>query len=311
VPDGLRNVVPAGATTPARPGYDHDWFPWCPLSSRRSVCWPGGARTAVSVVVHLGAVEWEDAHAHDPRPPGGRGIGGPPDVPRMSHREFGHRVGIFRLLKVLRSSDIAPAAVIDVLTAEAYRPLLDHLLPSAAEVLAGGLSAGRPITSRMGEAEERDYIGTSLDRLAAAIGTRPAGWMGAEHSESDRTPRLLAEAGLRYVADWANDDLPYHFPGAGPDLWAFPLSWELSDVATAHLRMVAPETWADSVMAAFDVLHAEGGRMLTLHLQPWLSGQAFRTPSLERALHHLRAAGQVWFASPAEIVEHCRTEEDA
>jgi hypothetical protein len=273
------------------------------------VIWPGGRRTAVSVVLQVTAVEWEDAADGRPRPPGGRGIGAPPDVPRMSHREFGHRVGIFRLLRILGALGIAPAAVVDVLTAEQYGPLLDHLLPATSEVLAGGLSASRPITSLMTEDEERDYVGTTLDRLARVLGSRPAGWLGPEHSESARTPGLLAEAGLRYAADWANDDLPYALPGAGPDLWAFPLSWELSDLSTAHLRMLAPATWADSVIEAFDVLHAEGGRMLSLHLEPWLSGQAFRAASLERALRHVCDAGDVWFATPAEIVDHCRSQE--
>jgi allantoinase len=311
VSDRPLNVVDDRDGAAARPGYDHDWFRWSPLPARRPITWPDGKRTAVSVVVHMAAVEWEEAEDPMPRPPGGRGIGGPPDVPRMSHREFGHRVGVFRLLRILGALDIAPAVAIDVLTAEQYGLLLDHLLPVASEVLASGLSASRPITSLMTEDEERDYIGTALDRLAAVLGSRPAGWLSPEHSESARTPALLAQAGLRYVADWANDDLPYALPGAGPDLWAFPLSWELSDVATAYVRSVSPDTWADSVIEAFEVVHAEGGRTLTLHLQPWLSGQAFRAASLERALGHLRDAEGVWFASPAQIVDHCRNLEDA
>jgi peptidoglycan/xylan/chitin deacetylase (PgdA/CDA1 family) len=309
MPDSARNVIIGEAATQAYPGYDHDWFTWSPLPSRHPVRWPRGKRTAVSVLVHLAAVEWEEAADLPPRPPGGRGIGVPPDVPRMSHREFGHRVGVFRLLRILGSFGIAPTAVVDVLTVEQYRPLLDHLLPATSEILAGGLSASRPITSLMSEDEERDYIGTTLDRLVRVLGSRPVGWLGPEHSESARTPALLAEADLRYVADWANDDMPYSFAGVGPDFWAFPLSWELSDLASAYLRMVAPDTWAESVMEAFDVVHSEGGRLLSLHLQPWLSGQAFRATSLERVLLHLCDADDVWFASPAEIVDHCRHQE--
>lgn len=300
------NVVEQATGSPARAGYDHDWFPYSPLPTRPPMRWPGGARTAVSVVLHLGAVEWEDANTAAPRPPGGRGIGSPPDVPRLSHREFGHRVGVFRLLRILDGLGVAPAAVLDVLTAEHYGPLLDHLLPVASEVLAGGLSASRPITSAMDEVEERDYIVTALDRLAAVVGARAAGWLGPEHGESTRTPSLLAEAGLAYVADWANDDLPYPMTGAGDDLWAFPLSWELSDLATAHLRLVSPWTWERSVTDAFDMLHAEGGRLLALHLQPWLSGQAFRAAAVESVLSHVRDAGEVWFAPPRAVVEHCR-----
>ncbi|WP_214367781.1 hypothetical protein [Pseudonocardia sp. H11422] len=311
MPDPVMNVVDAAATAPARPGcYDHDWFGWSPLPARPALRWPGGARLAVSVVLHLGAVEWEHpGSAVAPVPPGGRGIGPYPDVPRMSHREFGHRVGVFRLLDVLRELDLTPAAVVDVLTAEAYRPLTRHLLPVVGEVLAGGLSAGRPITSAMTEDEERHYIVSTLDRLDAALGVRPAGWLGPEHSESARTPALLAQAGVGYLADWANDEQPYPVRGAGGDLWNFPLSWELSDLSAMFLRQVSPQVWARSVIEAVDLLHAEGattGRVLALHLHPWVSGQAFRASAVEVVLRHVRALDGVWITTPAAIVGHCR-----
>lgn len=300
------NVIAAHSSSPARAGYDHSWFEWSPLPRRARLDWPGDQRTAVSVVMHLAAAEWEQSSDPAPRPPGGRGIGSPPDVPRMSHREFGHRVGIFRLLRVLNEAALTPAAVVDVLTAEHYPGLLEHLLPATSEILAGGLSASRPITSSMSVEEERDYIGTTMTRLHASLGFQPRGWLGPEHSESERTPALLAEAGLQYLADWANDDVPYRFTGTRPELWAFPLSWELSDLATAYLRLVSPDTWADCAIRAFDVLHAEGGRLFSLHLQPWLSGQAFRAAGLERVLRHISETENVWFASPAQVVDHCR-----
>lgn len=292
--------------TPARPGYDHTWYRWSPLFSRRPVSWPGAAKTAVSVVVHLGASEWEAAIAVRPQPLGGRGLAPPPDFPRLSHREFGHRVGIFRLLDVFSEVGITPASVIDVATAECYPALLDHLLPATSEVIAGGLSASRPITSEMSEDEERDYIGQTLDRLEVAVGSRPQGWLGPEHSESVRTPRLLDEAGLAYVADWANDDLPYAMEGAGDRLWAFPLCWEMSDLSAMYIRLVPPELWSAGLRTAFDVLHAEGSRLLSLHLQAWVSGQAFRASALESALRHIMDAQDVWFASPGQVIEHCR-----
>jgi hypothetical protein len=264
----------------------------------------------VSVVLDLRAVEWERPEAAPVVPPiGGRGIAPYPDVPRMSHREFGHRVGVFRLLQILQDLDITPAIVIDVLTVEHYRPLLAHLEPVAGEFLAGGLSATRAITSAMAPDEERHYIGTTLDRLEAALGVRPVGWLSVEHSESERTPGLLAEAGVRYVADWCNDEQPYPMVGAGQALWSFPLSWELSDLNAFQLRQVSSDDYARSVADAVDVLDHDGstsGRVLGLHLHPWLSGQAFRAAAIERMLRHLREKRTAWLSTPQEIVEWCR-----
>jgi len=304
------NIIDEAGGEAAAPGPDHRWFPWSAPGTRRPFRWPHDARVAVAVVVDLGAVEWEDP-AREPivRPVGGRGIAAPPDFPRMSHREFGHRVGVFRLLQMLGSLEITPAVAIDVLTVEHYTRLVDHLRPLVGEFLAGGLSASRPITSWMTEDEERHYITTTLDRLDAGLGVRPAGWRGPEHSESARTPALLAKAGLRYVVDWCNDDQPYPMPGAGGDLWSFPLSWELSDVSALHLRGVSPVDYSRSIREALEVMAAEGavsGRVLGLHLHPWLSGQAFRAAALLDALRALRSQPYVWIATPVEIVEWAR-----
>ena len=294
-PDGLR---------PAAPGYDHGWFPWSPLPQRPPVELPGGAHLAVSVVLDLGAVEWESP-APLVRPPGGRGIAPFPDVPRMTHREFGHRVGIFRLLRVVEELGIPAAAAVDVLTVEHYGRLVEHLTSTVQEFLAGGLSASRAITSAMPEDEERHYIGESMRRLRAGLPADVTGWLGAARGESARTPGLLADAGLQYVADWCNDDLPYPMTGAGR-LWSYPLSWELSDLAAVHERQVLPWTYADSIAEAVDVLvgqGAAGGRVLGLHLHPWLSGQAFRISAIEEVLERLRADERIWWATPRQVVE--------
>jgi hypothetical protein len=307
----LGNAVQDEGRQPAQPGTDHPWFPWSPLPARLPPQrWPEGATVAVSIVLDLGAVEWERPDEDFPvLPVGGRGPSPFPDVPRMSHREFGHRVGVFRLLEILTELDIVPAAAVDVLTAEHYPALMEHLAPAAGELLCAGLSASRPLTSRMTEDEERHYIDLSLRRIEAATGEAPAGWLSPEHSESSRTVGLLGEAGLRYVADWADDEQPYPMTGARGDLWSFPLSWELSDVAAMFLRQCDPWVWARSVREAFDRLCADGedsGRVLALHLHPWLSGQAFRAGAVIDVLTHIRDSGRAWVACPREIVGWCR-----
>lgn len=299
------NVTGPDGRPPARPGYDHQWFAWSPWPTRPPVSLPGDARLAMSVVLDLGAIEWEGAAQPVVPPPGGRGTGPYPDVPRMTHREFGHRVGVFRLLDMLRGLDIPVTAAVDVLTVERYARLVDHLAPATAEFLAGGLSASRPISGAMSEDEERHYIGESLRRLRAGLPVDVTGWLGAARGESVRTPALLADAGVRYVADWCNDDQPYPMSGAG-SLWSFPLSWELSDLDAEFERLVPPWTYAASIADAADVLIEQGvvgGRVLGLHLHPWLSGQAFRASALEDVLRRLRRDDRVWWATPGEIVD--------
>ena len=305
------NVINPDGGGAAAPGYDHGWFEFSPVPTRMPVSWPGGARLAVCVVLSLGAVEWEQTVAGPIRPPGGRGLGPPPDFPRMSHREFGHRVGVFRLLEMADQLQVPLAAAVDLLTARHYPALMNHLVPAVAEIVAAGLSASRPITSQMTAGEERDYIELATQGLACAVGTRAEGWIGPEHSESHRTPRLLAEAGLSYTLDWANDETPYPMAGTGANqpLWSFPLSWELSDLSAMYLRQVSPWAYARSVIDAVSRLCDQGadlGSLLGLHLHPWVSGQAFRADAVRGVLEHIRADQRIWLATPGEVVRWCR-----
>lgn len=297
------------------PSTSHGWFSYSPLPGRPTLGWPENQTTAVSVVVDLRAAEWELPENPPIVPPaGGRRVAPYPDLPRMSHREFGHRVGIFRLIDMLDSIAVPSAVAIDVMTVEKYQRLVERLSDSPAEFIAGGLSASRPITSRMTADEELHYIETTLDRLTAGLGVRPEGWLGASYGESFRTPGLLAQCGVGYVADWGNDERPYRLTVEEFDLWAFPLSWELSDLRAMHERGVSSGDYGESIVEAFDVLasdKAQPGRVLALHLHPWVSGQAFRADALESALRAIRARPGTWWASPGEIVGWCRTQAES
>jgi allantoinase len=302
--------VSADEISSARVRVSQPWYHWSPLPHRPSVTLPQGARVAVAFVIDLRAVEWElERKLVVVAPPGGRGMGPVPDLPRMSDREFGHRVGIFRLMKIFAALGVRPAAAVDVLTAEQYPALTARVVPGLGEILAGGLSANRPITSLMTQAEERHYIESTLKRLEDALGVRPVGWLGPEHSESFRTPALLADAGLGYVADWGNDELPYAMPGAGPNFWSFPLSWELSDLSAVHLRTVPPATYAASLSDAFEVLCNEaqpGARILAVHLHPWVAGRPSLAAALAPSLQGIVSDPRAWVATPAEIIAWIR-----
>lgn len=290
----------------AEPGYDHGWFPYSPLPARPG-CSSEQTGLALSVIVDVRAAEWES-----PAPavgvPGGRGPAPYPDFPRMSHREFGHRVGLFRLSAILRDAGVPWAAAVDVLTAEHYPRVLSLLQDEAAEILAGGLSASRAITSRMSEPEEDHYVAQTLDRLKRALGARPRGWMSPECSQSFRTPAILAGNGVEYVADWANDEQPYAVTGASY-LWSLPVSWELSDLSTMFVRGVGPEAYASAVLEAVDVLAADSirsPRTLCLHLHPWISGEPFRARAVRELLTQLASRKDVWWAPPGVVVNHGR-----
>src|SRR3984885_3569276 len=132
-----------------------------------------------------------------------------PDWLTWSQREYGARVGIFRVLDVLDRFGLTPSVALGSAAAQRYPELVDELMRRNACFLAHGSHATRRITSRMSEAEERAFIAEARDSVAAVTGRAPVGWCGQDFNESERTPALLAEAGFAYTTDWANDDRPY------------------------------------------------------------------------------------------------------
>jgi allantoinase len=282
---------------------DHDHYAWSPIISRERLTWPDGARIAVAFVIGLGHYE-ADPPPGTFDPPTHRSplrVMPPPDYPTVSHREYGHRIGIFRLFQIFDAHAIRATAAIDALTAQRYPRIAAECVRRNWEVMAHGVGQRRAITAAMSEPDERAYIRDALDAVGRAAGAAPRGWLSPERSESARTPGLLAETGIQYLCDWANDDQPYL---VGPDdrpLVSLPLMQEVSDVNLHWNRRVTMARWAEVVCEAFDTLHGESGRLFVLPLHPWCIGQPFRVRYLEQVLEHIERHDGVWMATGAEI----------
>jgi peptidoglycan/xylan/chitin deacetylase (PgdA/CDA1 family) len=295
-----------------RPGMDNPYYSWSPMITRPTLRWPNQAPVALSVILSLDQMEL-DAPAGSLQSPvlaGGLGQRPYPDFPRQSHREYGHRVGIFRVLDVLEARGVPATVAVDALTAEGYPALMTHLHSRGCEIIAHGISASQMISSRMTEEDERAYIKRSIDACAAATGAAPAGWLGPEYGESERTPALLAEAGLSYVCDWTNDEQPYPMTTPHGELHALPLLWDLDDVNALWDRRLTTERYGRALVEAFDTLQLDGAtnaRLLALHLHPWLIGQPFRVGYLDAALAEIMSRNACWPATASQVIERYRS----
>ena len=307
-------------------GMDHPYYDWSPLPSRAPFRWPNQSPLAVGAVIVLEHVEWEpppDAYSLRRRS-GGLARLPAPDYPQLTIREYGHRVGIFRVLDVLERHSIAATVAMDALTAEHYGWLASHLVERGCEIAGRGIAATRLITSKNSEADERAAIAQCLDAIEAAAGTRPTTWSSAEGVESFRTPALLAEAGIDTVLDWPNDEQPYlmttdgvlagadRSPGTAP-MVSLPLYLEADDEFALWHRRASLDSWRTIITAAAARMHRDGtehpagGRLLMLTLRPWLAGQPFRTPTLEAALDQVTGLGNIHTATATELAAHTRT----
>ncbi|HEY1934201.1 MAG TPA: hypothetical protein VGG99_19510 [Acetobacteraceae bacterium] len=285
------------------PGMDHAHHPFRALPDALHFAWPDGARIAFTVTVMLDYWELDPPReaSRDPRivSPLGNFF---PDWLTWSQREYGARVGIFRILDVLDRFGLTPSVALGSAAAKRYPELIDELMRRNACFMAHGSFATRRITSRMSDAEERGFIVEARDAVAAIAGGAPLGWCGQDFNESARTPALLAEAGFAYTTDWANDDRPYMLgPYGGRHLLSLPPQPEWNDLECMWLRRVAPPIWADGIAEAFDVLHQEGGGTFNLTLHPWIAGQAHRIRWLREALGRTLGKPAIWRATTDEV----------
>lgn len=294
-------------------GMDHPHYDWAPFNRQRGVLrWPQNARIALCVIVTLEHMEWRTPEGafQSASLAGGYGPSPFPDVTRWSHREYGHRVGVFRVLETLLKYGIRPTVAMDVLTAEHYPFLVRHCQRLGCEIMAHGISVSQQITENMPEPQELAYIQASVARLTQATGTPPGGWLGPEYGESSRTPQLLAQAGITYVCDWTNDEQPYVLNVAQGELTALPINFPLDDVSALFDRHVPIGRYQLMLQEGFETLYQEGaenGRLLVLNLHPWLIGQPFRIRYFNRALDAMMRREGVWVATGSEIVEWYRS----
>jgi peptidoglycan/xylan/chitin deacetylase (PgdA/CDA1 family) len=292
-------------------GMDQDYYQWSPISTRPVLRWPNNARVALAVIVNLEHWEWE-MPADYPLPPGagqsGLWTGGArfPDIGGYGNREYGNRVGVFRVFDVLDKYGIKPTVAMDKYVAENYPTLIKESRKRGAEFIAHGVSQRHIIHVGMSEAEERQYIHDSVEALEKATGKRPMGWSSPAFQESTHTPNLVAAEGIRYICDWGNDEQPYKMSVKQGELYSLgPNSYLDDEYIHLYGRRTINEVnllWRDW----FDGLYADGaknGRMMVFNLHPWVIGQPWRIRHLDEVLRHISSYASVWKATGAEIID--------
>jgi peptidoglycan/xylan/chitin deacetylase (PgdA/CDA1 family) len=187
--------------------------------------------------------------------------------------------------------------------AERYPSIIADIVAAGHEIIAHSTDMNGTIASGLPIEEERELIATSLDTLERVSGTRPKGWLSIARSQSWNTPDLLKETGVIYCCDWVNDELPYRFKNG---LINLPLNHELSDRQIITVQQQSIDSYAQSMLDAFDWLAGEaklsGGRMLPLHITPYIVGLPYRINAFEALLARLAARPEAWFATGEEIV---------
>ncbi len=283
-------------------GQDQGYYDWSPIINRKPLKWPGDARVALVVIVNLEHWDWQ-LPADVPGAPAGPFR---PPLADYSQHEYGNRVGVFRILKILERHGIKPTIAMDKSVADLNPFLVAECKKRKLEVMAHGISSRRPLYAGMSTDVERAYIKESIASVTKAMGAAPVGWLGPDYTETMNTPNLLAAEGIRYVCDWANDEQPYKMKVPQGELYSIGVDYDLDDMFIHWTGRRLIDEYRQIMVDQFDGLYRDGatsGRLMVVNLHPWVMGWPWRSKYLDEAMAHISKFPSVWKANPSEILD--------
>lgn len=280
---------------------DPTLFPYSPICERPKLEWPGGARVALWVVPN---VEHYELH------PGRKSVrkqwsrSPVPDVHGYGVRDYGNRVGIWRLLDVMDKHGITCTASLNFGVIDHYPQIWEALMSRGYDVLCHGLYNTR-YHWELSEDEERAALRDFVETYRNLTGLQLAGWFGPTVSATLNTTELVAEMGMKYTVDFFHDDQPTRIPTKHGDLVSIPYSLDVNDSAVYGSHVEGAQF--DRMMRdSFDTLYAEGadsGRVMSVCLHPYLYGQPHRIKHLDAALAYMLDHDDVWVATGEQIAD--------
>jgi peptidoglycan/xylan/chitin deacetylase (PgdA/CDA1 family) len=273
-------------------------FPYVPINRRPRITWPNGARVALWVIPNI-----ETFPLHEPVP---GGTGKVPDIINWAPRDYGNRVGIFRIMDVLTRHGLRGTVALNSEVCDDYPQIVEDAVTLGWEFMGHNQSNSRPL-HLMSPEEERHVVFDTLERIEQATGTRPQGWLSSGLQESWHTLDYLAEAGCRYVADWVNDDQPYVMHAGDTRLCSIPYSTEINDLSQIIRAGRSSDEFERMIRRQFDTLYREGGqsgRVMAIGLHPFVIGVPHRIGALDAGLAYILRHEGVWAATGSEIIAH-------
>jgi peptidoglycan/xylan/chitin deacetylase (PgdA/CDA1 family) len=281
---------------------DPKYFNYHPYRNRPVIRWPNGAYLAFWVAPNI-----EFYELNPPRNPARAPWARPsPDVVNYSYRDYGNRVGFWRMLESMNRCGMRGSVSLNVATCDHHPEVIQACMAHDWEFYSHGTYNTRYLFN-LTEAQERAVIQDSIDTILKHTGQKLDGWLSPALTYTERTLDLVSEMGLTYVCDLFHDDQPTPVNVKQGRLVSVPYSLEMNDTIVYNVNLVSPRRYADILRRQFDRLYKEGetsGTVMCIPLHPYLIGQPFRLDAFEEALSYITGHDKVWLATGREIASY-------
>lgn len=283
----------------------HQRYEYSSIHSRPDYSWPGGKRLAVYVALNIEQFRF------------GVGKGAaiaPPDQAEShsiySWRDYGNRVGVWRLFDLLDELNIPAEAQMNTAIYDHCPDIPERLRARGDEILGHGFTNSDE-QGELSETEETQLIEDVTRTITEREGSPPVGWMSPWLSNSQLTPDLLQEAGYRYFMDWTSDDQPIWMKTRGGRILSMPYPIECNDTRGIVWYRYTSEEFAEMLIDNFDEMLIQSKNqplVCPISLHPFVTGRPYRLRRLRRAFEHIAAhRDDIWFTRPKDICSYIET----
>ncbi|MEM6627380.1 MAG: polysaccharide deacetylase family protein [Pseudomonadota bacterium] len=284
---------------------DPNLYDYWPYEGRPKIEWPGGKKLAFWVAPNIEFYEY-DPPINPQRQPWPRPN---PDVVGYSQRDYGNRIGHWRLMELLDKYGVRGSVSLNVALCDHHPEIIEACVERGWEFFSHGIYNTR-YSYGMDDAQERAVLKDSIETVERASGQRIRGYLAPALTHTERTLDLIAEHDFWYTCDLFQDDQPQPIKTKSGKLVSMPYSLEVNDVITYGALRMTPDRYTDVLKRHFDQLLSEGeqsGTIMCIPLHAYLVGQPHRMRPFEEALKHIAShSDDVWFATGSEIAAHFR-----
>jgi len=290
-----------------RRGMDHERYEWRPVVERKKTALKGGEALGVSIVVPLEYFMLNPSGEPFKHP--GAMATPYPDLRHYTTRDYGNRVGAFRLLKAFAGAGVRAPFAVNAVLLDRVRPLIDAIAEAGHEFAAHGLDTDSIHWSGVDPDTEKRYVAETRAAFDKA-GLSPRAWMSPARQQSFATLDLISDAGFDICLDWEPDRAPVAMTAGTGAVTAFPVLNELDDRFILTAKRHPEDLWRDQVLEAAAMMKAEAARYgagaFGFTMTPYVAGLPYRLWAVRDILGALARDGDIMLDRVSAVTDACQ-----
>jgi peptidoglycan/xylan/chitin deacetylase (PgdA/CDA1 family) len=228
----------------------------------------------------------------------------------LSQGEYGPRMGVPRILRLLKKYDLKATFFVTGWAMEHYPKVVEEIVANGHEV--GHHGYHHEWLDNVSLDEEKSIMAHGISLIKEFVSEGPFGYRSPSWEFTSNTIRLLRDNRFKYTSNMMNSDLPYlhRLDGVEIPLVEVPVSWVMDDAPYfLYSTRLMGRTITDP-MHVYSIWEQEysgfyeEGLCFVLTMHPQIIGRPSRIAMLEKLIRRMRSDPGVWFAQGSEVADH-------